>query len=115
MLPTDLFVVSNIYPYFLLHLFSRTYNYYFISNFFFARKGDRASAPKIEIEDDSFFDITVSEAKNRHRQLISETKTLEEGGTLTTSKYKLSLEESKKLAKLTKYKKTVIRIQFPDR
>lgn len=63
---------------------------------------------------DDFFDLTVQDAKRIMQDLKKKRLELEEGKLMTSALR--NLEESKKqLIKLNKYKKAIIRVQFPDR
>ncbi|KAL2716836.1 tether containing UBX domain for GLUT4 [Vespula squamosa] len=76
---------------------------------------DQAGAqalPKIELPD-SFFDLTVEDAKILLRDAKRRREELEEAPLLTEAQRQL--EQNKRiLEQLNKYRRTVIRIQFPD-
>lgn len=74
------------------------------------------TAKAIPSEDlpDDFFDLTINDAKKLLRDVRRQRHYMEHAP-LTTSEGK-NLEESKKqLRQLNRYKKAIIRIQFPDR
>ncbi len=64
---------------------------------------------------ESFFEVTVDEVKRRQRELKEETRRLEQGEQLLTRGVRDSQKEAEKLRVLGRYRKTVVRIQFPDR
>ncbi|PSN41239.1 Tether containing UBX domain for GLUT4 [Blattella germanica] len=73
-------------------------------------------APSVPYEDlpEDFFDLTLEDARAVYRDLKRKRAEMEEAP-LTTSAQR-SLEESKRiLSQLHEYRRTVIRIQFPDR
>ncbi|KAM9363163.1 tether containing UBX domain for GLUT4 isoform 1-T1 [Symphorus nematophorus] len=59
---------------------------------------------------DEFFEVTVDDVRKRFAQLKSERKLLEEAPLMTKS-----LREAQMKAKMERYPKVVLRIQFPDR
>lgn len=64
--------------------------------------------------DDSFYDVSVNDLKVLLRDLKCQTQGLDDAPLLTAKMRELD-EAKKTLHKLTRYKDTVIRIQFPDR
>lgn len=76
---------------------------------------DQAGAqalPKIELPD-SFFDLTVEDAKILLRDAKRRREELEEAPLLTEAQRQLE-QNKRTLEQLNKYRRTVIRIQFPD-
>jgi len=65
--------------------------------------------------EDSFFEITLDDVKQRQRELKAESKRLEEGGELSTRAFKEAQREASKMKTLQVYHKTVLRVQFSDR
>ena len=78
---------------------------------------DGATSKKfvMDNDDDSFFDLTLDEVKRRAKDLRREAKILEEGQEFVTKGYKASKEEAAKLDRLNRFKKSILRIVFPDR
>nr|XP_050847357.1 tether containing UBX domain for GLUT4 [Vespula vulgaris] len=68
--------------------------------------------PKIELPD-SFFDLTVEDAKILLRDAKRRREELEEAPLLTEAQRQLE-QDKRILEQLNKYRRTVIRIQFPD-
>lgn len=64
--------------------------------------------------DDSFYDVSVNDLKVLLRDLKCQTQGLDDAPLLTAKMRELD-EAKKTLNKLTRYKDTVIRVQFPDR
>lgn len=74
------------------------------------------TAQAISSEDlpDDFFELTIDDAKKLLRDVRSQQTTMTNAPLLTSALR--NLEESKKqLRQLNKYKKAIIRVQFPDR
>lgn len=63
---------------------------------------------------DEFFDLTIQDARKLFRDLKSKRAEYEENPLLTSALRKLE-EDKKVLRHLNQYKKSVIRVQFPDR
>ncbi|GAB0099421.1 UBX domain [Sergentomyia squamirostris] len=73
------------------------------------------SAQRVQERDlpDSFFDLTIDDVRLLLRDLKDQVKSLDDAP-LMTAKLR-DMENDQKILKLLQYKKTVIRIQFPDR
>lgn len=65
-------------------------------------------------QQDSFFTVSVNDLKVLLRDLKTQTEGLDDAPLLTAKMREMD-EASKVLQKLNRYKKTIIRIQFPDR
>ena len=76
---------------------------------------DMAREKKSRHPSDSFFDLTVDEVKRRQKELKEESDRLTGGEALTTKGGKEAQREAGKMATLVQYKRTVVRVQFPDR
>lgn len=63
---------------------------------------------------DSFFTVSVNDLKVLLRDLKTQTEGLDDAPLLTAKMREMD-EASRVLQKLNRYKKTIIRIQFPDR
>ncbi|XP_055680701.1 tether containing UBX domain for GLUT4 [Lutzomyia longipalpis] len=62
---------------------------------------------------DSFFDLTIDDVRLLLRDLKDQAKSLDDAPLLTAQLREM--ENNRKVLKLLQYKKTIIRIQFPDR
>lgn len=62
---------------------------------------------------DSFFDLTVDDVRLLLKDLKDQAKSLDDAP-LLTAKLR-DMENDQRILKLLQYKKTIIRIQFPDR
>jgi len=65
--------------------------------------------------DESFFELSVDEVKKLYAERVKEVKRLQEGDQLVTKSFKESRKEAEKMDLLSKYKRSVVRCQFPDR
>ena len=78
------------------------------------RMEDRVSMKDLDdnISDD-FFELNINDIKLLHAENIKNVKEIEEGAQLLTRQLRESQAEGNKLRLLNKYKKCIIRIQFP--
>ena len=115
---TVIYKLSGIYTYICA---GKNYNYilyFFLSNFktfFFSDQSARIRAHISEVSDD-FFDLTIQDAKILLRDARKMQKELDsDGKLLMTQQMRQAQKEGEKLALLNKYKRSVIRVQLPDR
>lgn len=64
--------------------------------------------------DDSFYDVSVNDLKVLLRHLKCQAQGMDDAPLLTAKLRELD-ESKKTLQKITRYKDTIIRVQFPDR
>uniref|UniRef100_A0A1L8DSK0 Putative tug ubiquitin-like domain protein n=1 Tax=Nyssomyia neivai TaxID=330878 RepID=A0A1L8DSK0_9DIPT len=74
-----------------------------------------SAAPRVQEKDlpDSFFDLTIDDVRLLLRDLKDQAKAMDDAPLLTAKLREM--ENDRKVLKLLQYKKTIIRIQFPDR
>ena len=65
-------------------------------------------------ESDAFYDLTESDVRKLYQERVRAVKDAEEGSELLTSAMKEARMEAKKLSTLSTYRKTVVRVQFPN-
>ena len=63
---------------------------------------------------DAFYEVTESDVRKLYQDRVRAVKEAEEGSELLTSAMKEAIREAKKLNTLQTYRKTVVRVQFPD-
>jgi len=76
---------------------------------------DESDSPRYQELDDEFFELSLDEVKILYKEKKDDVKRLNEGSSLMTKQMREAAKEDEKQNLVSKYKKGILRIQFPSR